>query len=304
MFNELIDKLIIRVIFALFLCLIVVIYKYAHVFLYPSTKKQLLVRFYPSKNATDTLHLFSRIIGIGLILSEFSFYMSDGLFVALLDFFIQGTSVSFLFLLSIYIIESIVLYNFEYSDEILKRKNYPYAIISAAGAIGVAFVLKTIVHTAGNSMTLLLFIWPFAIVIMGFTCKAYSFYSDLPFNRLVIQQNMALSFSYLGYFWGWCLIVAQALNHSTANIQWYSIQAILKIILAIIISPILRKGVKLIFKIYDSEEKSETESVKKERTLYGPQLGHGVYEGALFLTSFYLTSIITGQIDFGSFYPV
>ena len=40
--NEIFDKLIIRILFTIFICIALVIYKYAHLIFYPSQKKQLL----------------------------------------------------------------------------------------------------------------------------------------------------------------------------------------------------------------------------------------------------------------------
>ena len=97
--NELFDKLIIRIIFTCFICAIIYFYKIAHSKLHPHTKSQLNTKFYPSKNAASTIHLFSRIIGIGIIFSEFYFYLSDNILITLLDFFIQASSCLFLFLL-------------------------------------------------------------------------------------------------------------------------------------------------------------------------------------------------------------
>lgn len=143
--NELFDKLILRVVFTLFLCLVLFLYKYAHSFLYPSSRHQLFKRFFPSKNSSDTLHFFSRIIGVGIIFSESSFNMSEGIYYALFDFMIQSITICGTYLLSIYIIESIVLYNFEYHDEIIKRKNFSYSLISFANSLGLAYIIKTVV---------------------------------------------------------------------------------------------------------------------------------------------------------------
>ena len=54
------------------------------------------------------------------------FDTSQGIFFAFLGFLVQSIATYSLFLVSIYILESISLYNFEYQDEILKRKNLSY----------------------------------------------------------------------------------------------------------------------------------------------------------------------------------
>ena len=71
--NEVFDKLLIRFLFTLFICISLFIYKYAHVIFYPSNKKQILKKIYPSENYVDTLHIFSRLIGISMIFSVLEF---------------------------------------------------------------------------------------------------------------------------------------------------------------------------------------------------------------------------------------
>lgn len=300
--NELFDKLIIRIIFTCFICAIIYFYKIAHSKLHPHTKSQLNTKFYPSKNAASTIHLFSRIIGIGIIFSEFYFYLSDNILITLLDFFIQASSCLFLFLLSTYILESIVLYNFDYNDEIQKRKNISYAIICFALSVAVAQLIKSILIVSSNSLVLLFFLWLFAIVLIGFATKSYQFISKMPFNRLIIQKNYPMSFSYTGFIWGWSLIISTALNHPLNNIKWYSIQVILKILLAAIIFPIFKIAITKIYSLQD--EFNQTKTDKEIAEITPPLIGQGIYEGLLFLTCSILTTLITEHVNFGTFYPV
>jgi uncharacterized membrane protein YjfL (UPF0719 family) len=299
--NELFDKLILRIVFTLFLCGILFIYKYAHGFLYPSSRTQIFKRFFPSKNSSDTIHLFSRLIGIGIIFSEFYFTMSDKFYLVLIDFFIHATLVSFIYLISVYIIESIVLYNFEYHDEIIKRKNISYAIISFANSTAVAFIIKNVSAVSKSSIVILFFLWLLAMVLLGFSTKTYSLISKLSFNRLLVQKNLAVGLSYLGFIWGWTFIISSSFNHELTDIKWYSIQVILKILLSLIIIPIFRSGLILIFKLQDDF----TSHMKDQNNEEGnAEIGYGIFEGAIFFTSCYLTTVITGNIHFGNFYPV
>jgi uncharacterized membrane protein YjfL (UPF0719 family) len=299
--NEPIDKFILRMVFTLFICGILFLYKYSHSFLYPSSRQQMFKRFYPSKNSPDTLHLFSRLIGIGLIFSEFYFNMTGGIGMALSDFFIRAFSICLIYLLSIYIMESIVLYNFEYSDEIIKRKNFSYSMISFSHAIGLAYILKVVLNIAGASIPNLLFLWLFAMVLVGFATKTYSLVSKLSFNRLVVQKNIAVALSYSGFIWGWVLIISSSLDHALDDIPGYAIHVILKILLSLIIIPLFKFGLVWIYKLQDDLDGGTVDARKDS---YEVELGYGVYEGAIFFTSCFLTTIITGQIDFGNFYPV
>ena len=114
--NELFDKLILQILFTVLICASLIFYKYAHGIFYPSTRQHFLKRFYPTKNSSDTLHFFSRIIGIGIIFSEFSFNLSTGIGLAILDFFAKAIFGFFLYLISLYIIDSIVLFKCSVND--------------------------------------------------------------------------------------------------------------------------------------------------------------------------------------------
>lgn len=299
--NELFDKLIIRMFFTIFICIMLILYKYAHSFLYPSTRSQLFKRFFPSKNSPDTLHLFARIIGIGIIFSEFYFNMSEGPLLALIDFCIQSVIVCGLYLASIYIVESIVLYNFEYQDEIVKRKNFSYAIVSFSHSIALAYIIKAVLSVSKTSFILLFFLWLFSIVLLGFATKTYGIISKLSFNRLLVQKNTAVGISYLGFIWGWSLIISSSMNHELVEIKWYTIQVILKILLSLIIAPIFKSGLIWIFKMQDDLNRSKGEN---KNELAEAEFGYGLFEGAIFFTSCFLTTVITGNIHFGTFYPV
>ena len=298
--NELYDKLILRVIFALLVCFVIYVYKQAHLVLYPSIKHQLLKKFFPSKNSTDTIHLFARIIGLGLIFADFHINLSEGIGIAFMGMMIEALLIIALYLGSIYIVESITLYNFEYTDEILKRKNYAYAIICFSHSIGVALLINTIVKVSMNSLVIIFFLWLFSMVLIGFGAKTFPLLSKLSFNRLLVQKNIAIAFSYTGFFWGQCLIVSSALDHALTDIRWYSIQVITKIILSLIIIPIFQKALIFIFNI-QSEISQQDE--KKGPASSDIELGYGIYEGAIIFTTCFLTTVITGQIVFGNFYP-
>ena len=298
--NELYDKLILRVIFTILVCFVIYIYKQAHLVLYPSIKHQLLKKFFPSKNSTDTIHLFSRIIGLGLIFSDFHINLSGGIGIAFMSMMIESLLIITLYLGSIYIIESITLYNFEYTDEILKRKNYSYAIICFAHSIGVALLINTIVKVSMGSLIIIFFLWLFSMVLIGFGAKIFPLLSKLSFNRLLVQKNIAISFSYTGFFWGQCLIVSSGLDHALTDIKWYSIQVITKIILSLIITPIFQRALIFIFNIQNEIVSKEEQDKSNSSDI---EVGYGIYEGAIIFTTCFLTTVITGQITFGNFYP-
>lgn len=298
--NELYDKLILRVIFAVLVCFMIYIYKQAHLVLYPSIKHQLLKKFFPSKNSTDTIHLFARIIGLGLIFSDFHINLSSGIGVAFMAMMIESLIIIALYLGSIYIIESVTLYNFEYADEILRRKNYSYSVICFSHSIGLALLINTIVKVSQGSLIIIFFLWLFSMVLIGFGAKSFPLLSKLSFNRLLVQKNIAIAFSYTGFFWGQCLIISSAFDHTLTDIRWYSIQVISKIILSLIIIPIFMKALVFIFNI---QNEAPTTTDKNGVISSDVEIGYGIYEGAIIFTTCFLTTVITGQITFGSFYP-
>lgn len=299
--NELFDKLILRIVFTAFVCLTLILYRFAHNILYPSNKGIIFQKFFPSKNSAESLHFFARLIGIGVVFSEFHFTLSEGFLYAMMDFFIRAVSGFLVYLISLYTIESVVLYNFEYHDEVVKRKSVPFALIGLAHVLGISLILKVILKTSGSSLVMLLFLWLFALVLIGFATKTFPIMSKLSFNRLLVQKNMAVSVSYFGFFMGWSLIVASSLNTELTQIKWYSIQVVLKILLSLIILPLFTKGIKLIFNLNDDLDKLVKVEDQQDNT--NVEIGYGIYEGATFFTSCFLTIVITGRIQFGDFYP-
>lgn len=291
--NEIFDKLLIRFLFTLFICIALFLYKYAHTIFYPSAKKQVMKKIYPAENSADTIHVFSRLIGIALIFSTLEFNEYVGIFLSSFHFFIWSTIGFSIYLISIYIMESIIFYNFEYVDEVLKKKNYAYAIISFSISLNLAFLIRTIYHESESSIVILLILWLFSLVLFGFASKLYKYVSKLAFNSLLIQKNLGLAFSYSGFLFGATIVIISSFSHEHHDIAGYIIQVILKTLLGALILPIFMMGIKYVFKINEEDQTDQENS----------NLGFGIYEGAIFLTSSLLASIIIGQIHFGTIYP-
>ncbi|MBI99695.1 MAG: hypothetical protein CME67_00570 [Halobacteriovoraceae bacterium] len=293
--NEIFDKLLIRFLFTVFICLGLLFYKYAHVLFYPSQKKQILKKIYPSENYVDTLHVFSRLIGIALIFSTLEFNEYIGFVRSVLDFFILGTSGIVLYLVSLYIMDNIVFYNFEYKDEVLKKKNASYGIVSFSQSICMAFLVRNIFQESEHSLIILFILWLFALVLFGFSTKLFAYVSKLSFNSLMIQKNIGLAFSYSGFLFGNALIIMAAFHHEHHDIVSYCIQVVLKTLLGALIFPVFRAGVIQVFQIQEGPTEGKSTDT--------PHLGYGIYEGSVFLMVGLLTSIIIGQIHFGTIYP-
>lgn len=298
--NEIFDKLALRFLFTITILLSILGYRYLHRLIYPSLNRQLFQKFLPSRNEADTLHLFSRILGLGIIYSEFYFQMENGFSYALLDFFIRALFAFVIYLASLFIIESIALYNFEYSGEVLKRKNISYSMVCFAQAVGISFILKTVLKVSIDSFVMLIFLWLFSMVLIGFASKAFNYVLKVNFNPLLIQKSIPLGVSYLGFFLGSSVIVASTIDNQLIDIKWYTIQVILKIILSLMILPIILWGLKYLFQI--EEPKAQRDEDNQE--VIDIDLGQGIYKGVLFFTSCFITTVITNNVNFGSFYPV
>lgn len=299
--NEIFDKLIIRFFFAGILCLGLLLYRYLHNILYPSAAGKILKKIHPSKNHLETIHLFARLLAIALIFSQFNLNIDKGLLYGVLDFLILSLLSLLLLMASIYVIESISLYNFVYSDEIIKKKNTPYAIINFVQTISLAFIIRTVFMTSDGKIDLIILIWMFAIVMIGLASKGYQYYSRLSFNKLLIQKSTLIAYSYSGYIAGCTVLVCSSLVHATSDVKWYAIHTILKLILSLVILPIFQFVIVKIFRIHNERNEIEKLSID-EIEKFGD--GFGLYEGGIFFSSCLLTSVIVDKIDFGNFYPI
>ncbi|MCY4523449.1 MAG: hypothetical protein OXB84_01790, partial [Halobacteriovoraceae bacterium] len=237
----------------------------------------------------------------GIIFSGFYFHMSECIVLAISDFLLHSALAFLVYLVSIYIVESIALYKFEYRDEILRKKNMTYSLICFTHSICLAFIVKTILEVSQDSLIVLLLLWPFTMVVMGFAIKSYRFISKLSFDKHLLLKDLGMSLSYTGYFWGWTFIICSAIPQNIIEIRWYTIQIILKILLSLIIFPVIQKSLIWMFRMKDDFDKSSHDQGKGGQL---SKIGYGIYEGSLFFTSCYLTSVITGNIHFGSYYPV
>ena len=296
---EIFDRLIIRILLAAFVCLMIYLYRYAHVIFYPSVKRQVLKKINPAENPADTLHLFSRLVGISIIFSSISFNETSGVFLSIFHFAVWGTIAVVFYLLSLYIMESVVFYNFDYTDEILKRKNMCYAFISFCHAIVVAYLSRTVMMEAENSLVILIVLWLYMLVIVGFSVKYYGFISKLSINSLIIQKNLSLCFSYGGFILGAGFIIASCFDQEHYDITVYCIQVLLKTILSLLIFPLFKKGLVKIFPIKLGDERGTQSEIDLDRQ----SIGYGFYEGAIFLAGAILTTMIVHRIQFGTIYP-
>lgn len=291
---EIFDRLIIRILLAGFICLMIYLYRYLHVIFYPSVKKQVLKTINPSENPADTMHLFARMVGIGIIFSSITLNESSGFFLSIFHFSVWGLIAIALYLLSLFILESVVFYHFDYTDEILKRKNLAYSFISMCNALVIAYLTRIVMIEAENSLVILTILWLYVLVIVGFAVKFYGLISKLSFNRLMVQKSLSLSFSYGGFIIGAGILIGSCFDQEHYDITVYLIQVLLKSIMALLIFPLFKKGLTRIFPTKLTPGQTDVEM---------QQIGYGIWEGCLFLTGAILTSMLVNRIQFGTIYP-
>jgi hypothetical protein len=297
--NEIFDRLLVRIFLVFVIIGILYLYRYLHFLFYPTLRNQVTKKLYPSENPTDTLHLFSRWAGLAILLSALNFDESQGLFLSVFHFIVWGLLVSCLYLASLYLIESITLYNFEYKDEILKKKNLTYALICSSHALSTAFVMRALITQAENSLVILFILWLLGIVIMGFGSKYFNLISKLQFERLVTRDNRSLAFSYMGFSMGLCWLVSESFYQEHYDIILYCVQVILRVLLSLILYPLLQIGFLKILKI--DWQRLQDGSLAPEANLQN--WGLGIFEAGLFFTCALLTSLLVNHIQFGTIYP-
>ena len=205
--NEIFDKLIIKILITSFVLLVVFLYRYMQVALVNKSKKFSLKAIFPERNTAHAFHIFSRVLGIAMVLSEFSFFLSDGLFMALFDFFLYSFFLIILYGLSIYAFESIALYNFSFEDEIYKRKNIAFSAVTFGISLSAAYIVREIFYISQGSLINLFFLWLFTTVLFGFALKSYLLLTDRHLNQVVLQQDNFAAISHVGFSWSWASLL-------------------------------------------------------------------------------------------------
>jgi len=299
--NEIFDKLLIKILITSFILFIIFSYRYIQKIILNRSRSFALKSIYPQKNTSHAIHVASRILGFAIILSDFSFFLSDGLFMALFDFFLYSITLIILYGLSLYVFESIALYNFSFEDEIYKRKNISFSTITFGLSISSAFILKKIFFIAQGSIINLFFLWLFTTVLFGFALKTYNIILSKNLNQIILQKNNYDSISHVGFSWSWTLLITSALDIEINSYTRFMTFSIIQIILSIIIFPIFHNGINKIFFI--RKPMTVKKSVQSTTYITEPDDKSGINDALLFLATAYLTSLITSQVHFGSFYP-
>ena len=302
--NELLDKIFIRLLFTLFVCLFIYICQHIHLrryslFSFISLGRKPMGSTSLGENPAEMLYVFSKILGIGIIFSGLSVNLEDGVAFAVLDIFLYGFFACLFYTASLYILDGITLYNFEYDNEILEKKNFAYALIHFSHCLCVSILVKGILSVVQSSLLMFLFLWLFTMVLLGVAAKSFSLLSKFSLDKFLVQMNLGVSLSYFGHLTGWMILILWAVDHPLIDIERYIVEALWRLSLSLVILPVFVKALVIICKIPQSFKKS---SIPEGSAMF--HLGYGIYEGFLFLMGCLLTGLVTANIGFGSLYDI
>ena len=162
--------------------------------------------------------------------------------------------------------------------------------------------MKRVFFISHGSLINLFFLWLFTTVLFGFALKTYQVITQKNINQTILQKNNSDAISHVGFCWSWTLLISSALDSEINNYTRFMTFSVIQIVLSVIIFPLFHNGIGKIF------------GIKKPITLKNPNVSSnkstsetddmsGINDALLFLTTAYFTSLITGQVYFGSFYP-
>jgi hypothetical protein len=137
------------------------------------------------------------------------------------------------------------------------------------------------------------------MVLVGFSIKLYPFIFNQSLNRHVVQKNLSVAITYLGFIIGNTLVVLAAFPNKQLSFEWYSIYVFTSLLLLVLMTALIFWGLKRVFRVNEDYVGDLVEDTNKE-----PEVGHGIHNAILYFCSSYLAIIITSKITFGSFYPV
>ena len=299
MFTEHLDKLILRIILCGIFLIFFYLCRYIHWFFYPAIRRHIQKEFDLSMNSSHTLHYLSCLIGLGIVFTSIEINFDQGLLLAAAELFFRNILSIVIYFISLFIVESIALYDFNSFHEVVQKKNLSYGIIHFAQSLAIALVISKVFIATGESIAHLALLWLYSMVIFGVAIKFYKYYSKLSFNSLLDQRSTTLAISYSGYIGGCAFLINSTLQEMTMEILSYVQLLILKLLLISLIFPLFIMGIKKVFFLKDYKKLSKDSGFMLEK----PVLGYGVYEGILFFSSSIMTVVIIDQVFFGIFYP-
>lgn len=305
--TELLDKLVLRLIFAICVCLVLWIYKQTYLALPKFSKGPLsLSPTTPPRNSAELMHILSRVIGLTVVFSGLSLDFKYGIWYGLLELTLKTLIVSLIQFISLYLMESIALFNLDYQEEILRKKNDCLGFMIFVQSLCVATLLRNLISNRPFNLMFILFFWPFSLLLLGLGMKGFRFLSKQSLTNLIARKNYAIILSYIGHLSGFTFILSVALDHPFHSLERYILEIVLNLTLAVIIFPIFLKILKKIFSPMTEEIQTgikNTSIFSDQQDLKNFSIGQGLYEGGIFFTAYLLTGLINNQVNFDSLYP-
>lgn len=274
--SEIFDKLLIRFIFTMYICLSYYVFKYAHFVFYPSHRQQILKRLTPSVNYLDTLTFFGRIVGVGIIYSALEFNEYIGMTFSTIHFFIWSTIGISTYLLTLLVTDWVIFQKHKFADEIQKKKNDAYGIISFSNAIGVALILKQLFLVSQYSIIKYLIVWFLIICLYCASTRLYHYLGSQSFSKLMIQKNGGLALGYAGFILCHALVLSSSLVESPLALNEYIVSFISNSAIGLVLIPVILFVFRKVF-----ISTSFDHPAKKD---FG-DFDHGIYEFLIFLFS-------------------
>lgn len=290
--EEIFDNLLTKIIFSITFIGVLILYRYAHLFLYPQAKKQVKNLFNPFENTADSIHYFSRIVGICIVFSSITIHLSENLTLAIINFIFWSIVNITFYLLSLYVLELIVLHAFQYQQEIMKRKNLCYATVSAVMSICLSFLVRNAAQIADNSIPFMIIIALYTLVIFGLFLKQYHLVSRFSFSKSIIGQDIGAVISHTGFTISTTLIIHYCFLYASDNIENFINISLTYFLLCGILLPLFYYGIQKVF----LSKYHMALTVFEEGQ--GVQHNLGITECMLFLSSTLLTIIIIFNTNF------
>ncbi len=285
--EENLDNLSIKLLMSCLVIAMIFLYRIMHNFVYPTGKKNYIRIFTSQTNPADAIHFYARIIGSSilifpLVISFHDDFLSIG--VHLLTWSIINFS---LFLGSLYFLENSILNNFDFRNEILKKENYAYAIVSASLSLCFALSISFVVKNADFSIPIVTILWFLSLIFIGINSKIYSSLTRFQFTKDILSKNLGTAISFSGFIFGTTLILFMCFNQEYVEFSDYFIQITSDLALCLIFLPIFYLALRLIY----LKNNNFTLMLYVKDASFNLHLGAGLTEATLFITSSILTTL-------------
>lgn len=284
--EEIFDQLLTKIMFSALLLIMLVAYRFLHLLLYPHAKKQVMSLYSPFENMPDTIHYYARIIGICIVFTSFEVHLFNNIFMGIFHFIFWILVDIVFYLLALYILELVILHAFQYQQEVLKRKNLCYAIITATIAISLAILIRNIVVIADYSIPFMIILWLFMVVVFGLLAKQYHLVSRFSFSKSVFSQDLGVVFSYVGFLVSITLLVYFSFSQTQKSVGNFIISTLTHLLLCGILLPIFFYGIQRVFLM------TQKMTIPIYHQDHNQQFGVGLTEAMLFLTAALLTIVV------------